>query len=66
MDPLLEELLDQDEINSRHWRSHNAELRAFARWQDAPDEDYTFPAIHVALLVIQEAENAKRHRQEIN
>ena len=46
--------------------TENAELRAFARWQDTPDEDYTFPAIHVALLVIQEAENAKRHRQEIN
>ena len=44
------------------------EIQAFERWQNEPDEDYTFSAIRVAVLLIRyrEEQNAKLHREEIN
>ena len=51
-----------------HWRQHNVQLARFEQWQNEPDEDYTFSAIRVAVLLIRyrEEQNAKLHREEIN
>ena len=58
----------EDELNSQHWRQHNVQLARFEQWQNEPDEDYTFSAIRVAVLLIRyrEEQNAKLHREEIN
>ena len=55
-------------MNSQHWRQHNVQLARFEQWQNEPDEDYTFSAIRVAVLLIRyrEEQNAKLHREEIN
>jgi hypothetical protein len=50
-DMIFPDAISEDEKNSQHWREHNAQLAAFERWQDTPDPDYTFPAIHVAVIL---------------